>query len=273
MKEKKIEITDYFLSKEKFFVKKTSVAGVLETVPKPKTIKNYYASSKYLSHNKEKTLFAQFYFFFKRISLKSKIRIITSFKKNVISLLDYGAGDGFFVYSLRQKKIDAVGYDPFFKYNEKGMYNDSNFFKKNNLNTFDVITMWHSLEHTQSYSKVLENAKSMLSDEGVLIVACPNYKSFDSRYYEKYWAGYDVPRHLWHFSPSGMKAVFSSLGFELLKTKSMFWDPFYVSMISEKYKMSKFWFVKGFFVGLASCLVSIFNKNPSSVIYVAKKRQ
>ena len=114
MKEKKIEITDYFLSKEKFFVQKTSVAGVLETVPKPKTIKNYYASSKYLSHNKEKTLFAQVYFFFKRISLKSKIRTITSFKKNLISLLDYGAGDGFFVYSLRQKNIDALGYDPFF---------------------------------------------------------------------------------------------------------------------------------------------------------------
>ena len=177
------------------------------------------------------------------------------------------------MYSLRQKNIDALGYDPFFKYNEKGMYNDPNFFKKNNLNTFDVITMWHSLEHTQSYSKVLENTKSMLSDEGVLIVACPNYKSFDSRYYKSYWAGYDVPRHLWHFSPTGMKAVFSSLGFELLKTKGMFWDPFYVSMISEKYKTSRFWFVKGFFVGLASCLVSIFNKNPSSVIYVVKKRQ
>ena len=273
MKEKKIEITDYFLSKEKFFVQKTSFAGVLETVPKPKAIKNYYASSKYLSHNKEKTLFAQVYFFFKRINVKSKIRIIASFKKNFISLLDYGAGDGFFVYSLRQKNIDALGYDPFFKYNEKGMYNDPNFFKKNNLNKFDIITMWHSLEHTQSYSQALENAKSMLSDKGVLIVACPNYKSFDSEYYKRYWAGYDVPRHLWHFSPKGMRVVFSSLGFKLLKTKGMFWDPFYVSMVSEKYKSSKLWFIKGFFVGLASCLASIFNKNPSSVVYVAKKRQ
>ena len=146
---------------------------------------------------------------------------------------------GFLCILLDKKTSMLLGYDPFFKYNEKGMYNDPSFFKKNNLNTFDVITMWHSLEHTQSYSKVLENAKSMLSDEGVLIVACPNYKSFDCRYYKKYWAGYDVPRHLWHFSPSGMKAVFSSLGFELLKTKGMFWDPFYVSMMSEKYKTSK----------------------------------
>lgn len=273
MKKNKTEITDYFLSKEKFFVQKTSTPGVLETSPKPKSIKKYYASSKYLSHNKEKTLFAWVYFFFKKISIASKVRTIKSFKKNFISLLDYGAGDGFFVHSLRQKKIDAVGYDPFFKYNEKGMYNDPNFFKKNNLNKFDIITMWHSLEHTQSYSQALENAKSMLSDKGVLIVACPNYKSFDSEYYKRYWAGYDVPRHLWHFSPKGMRVVFSSLGFELLKTKGMFWDPFYVSMVSEKYKSSKLWFIKGFFVGLASCLASIFNKNPSSVVYVAKKRQ
>jgi len=130
MKEKKIEITDYFLSKEKFFVKKTSVAGVLETVPKPKTIKNYYASSKYLSHNKEKTLFAQFYFFFKRISLKSKIRIITSFKKNVISLLDYGAGDGFFVYSLRQKKSMPLGMTLFLNTTKKGCITIQTFLKK-----------------------------------------------------------------------------------------------------------------------------------------------
>ena len=93
-----------------------------------------------------------------------------------------------FLHSLRQKKIDVVGYDPFFKYNEKVMYNDPNFFK-NNLNKFDIITMWHSLEHTQSYSQALENAKSMLSDKGVLIVACPNYKSFDSEYYKRYWLG------------------------------------------------------------------------------------
>ena len=165
MKKNKTEITDYFLSKEKFFVQKTSTPGVLETSPKPKSIKKYYASSKYLSHNKEKTLFAWVYFFFKKISIASKVRTIKSFKKNFISLLDYGAGDGFFVHSLRQKKIDAVGYDPFFKYNEKGMYNDPNFFKKNNLNKFDIITMWHSLEHTQSYSQALENAKSMLSDK------------------------------------------------------------------------------------------------------------
>ena len=104
MKKNKTEITDYFLSKEKFFVQKTSTPGVLETSPKPKFIKKYYASSKYLSHNKEKTLFAWVYFFFKKISIASKVSTIKSFKKSFISLLDYGAGDGFFVHSLRQKK-------------------------------------------------------------------------------------------------------------------------------------------------------------------------
>ena len=273
MKKNKIESIDHFLSKEKFFIQESKISGVLKTFPKPKSLKKYYNSPEYLSHKNGKSTFSKIYLLFKKLNFSYKLGLIKSFKKDFDSLFDYGSGNGFFVSKLRQSSVYAVGYDPFLKLKEEGLYSDLGFLKAQNPKKFDVVTMWHSLEHTDSYLRALKEAKAMLSNKGVLIIACPNYKSLDSKHYGPYWAGFDVPRHLWHFSPDGMKTVLSSCGIDLIKTKPMLFDPFYVSMISEKYKKSKIWFIKGLFVGLASSLASLINKNPSSVIYVAKKQK
>ena len=60
-------------------------------------------------------------------------------------------------------------------------------------------------------------------------------------------------------------------GFQYVKTKPMFLDAFYISMMSEKYKNNNLFFVKGFVVGMMSNLFALFNSNYSSSLFVFKK--
>ena len=130
--------------------------------------------------------------------------------------------------------------------------------------------MWHALEHIPNLKDTIKNLKRILSNEGYLIIAVPNYKSFDAQYYKKYWAAYDVPRHLYHFSKVSIKNIFEEYGFELLRIKPMYFDSFYVSMLSEKYKRGKINYIKAFFIGLCSNIYGLFKKEYSSHIYVLK---
>ena len=132
--------------------------------------------------------------------------------------------------------------------------------------------MWHSLEHVFSYKDTLSLISEILISKGNLIIACPNYESFDANYYKKFWAGFDVPRHYWHFSPNGLIEIMSQNGFDHIKKKPMYFDAIYVSMLSEQYKQSKLWFIKGLAVGVWSNLVSLFKNNASSYVYLFKKR-
>lgn len=113
---------------------------------------------------------------------------------------------------------------------------------------------------------------SILDVDGTLIIAVPNYRSYDAEHYKEYWAAYDVPRHLWHFSRTSMDKVFDTYGFEVVKTKPMFFDAFYVSLLSEKYKTKKSNFVSAFFIGLFSNLKGLRTKEHSSIIYILKKK-
>ena len=133
--------------------------------------------------------------------------------------------------------------------------------------------MWHSLEHVNSYNKTLALLQRLLKPGGILIIACPNHLSYDSIHYGKYWAGYDVPRHLWHFSKKGLITVLDSLNFSLINTKPVFFDAYYVSMLSEKYKKSKLWFFKGFFFGLLSNIHSLVSKNSSSNVFIFRNKK
>ena len=136
--------------------------------------------------------------------------------------------------------------------------------------SFDVITLWHVLEHLPDLEHHMQQFKNLLKPNGILIVAVPNYKSDDASYYGKYWAAYDVPRHLWHFDKKSINALSKAFNLKLTQTKPMWFDAFYVSLLSEKYKTGQSNFLKSFWIGLRSNLKSLRNKEFSSLIYIIK---
>ncbi len=132
--------------------------------------------------------------------------------------------------------------------------------------------MWHVLEHVHELHKRLEQVANLLQKEGVLIIAVPNPESWDASHYQDYWAAYDVPRHLYHFTPAVLKNLICSFGFTHLESQPMPFDSFYVSMLSEKYKHSKLQLIKAFLKGLKSNLITGCKAEKySSVIYIFRK--
>ena len=138
---------------------------------------------------------------------------------------------------------------------------------------FDVITMWHVLEHVEKQTYEWETLHKQLKDDGVLIIAVPNCSSTDAKHYGAFWAAYDVPRHLWHFTPDTMQKMAEKQGFRLLKKKPMPFDGFYVSMLSEKYKGNSIYFLKGAWIGLMAWFSTWMNaERSSSMIYIFRKK-
>jgi len=133
-----------------------------------------------------------------------------------------------------------------------------------------MITLWHVLEHIPDIENQLSELKRLCKPNGYIVVAIPNYKSYDAKHYKEFWAGFDVPRHLWHFSKTAIEKLFFEKQMILQKTYPMYFDSFYVSLLSEKYKNGKMNFLKSFFIGFISNLNGMFKKEFSSHIYVFK---
>jgi hypothetical protein len=112
-----------------------------------------------------------------------------------------------------------------------------------------------------------------LVKDGFVLIAVPNFMSYDANHYKEMWAAYDVPRHRYHFSPAGLKSVMDNAGFDFIKKHPLLLDSYYISMLSEKYKKSKLFFLKGLVVGFVSNFTAIFTSNYSSSAFVFKKRE
>jgi len=135
---------------------------------------------------------------------------------------------------------------------------------------FDIITLWHVLEHVSDLDAQIKELKRLLKPKGYLIIAVPNYKSYDADHYKTFWAAYDVPRHLWHFSKNAIQSIFGKFNFILEKTLPMKFDSFYVSLLSEKYKTGKMNYLKAFRIGLRSNIKAKRTGEYSSLIYVLR---
>ena len=162
------------------------------------------------------------------------------FLKHNSNVLDYGCGSGSFVRYLRAKSINAYGYDPNIKLNNLGEFNyitDKDTWKNKK---YDIIFLWHVLEHIHNPFLLIENLKENLNKNGEIFIAIPNYKSHDSKYYGKYWAGYDLPRHLWHFTRESIYQIAKKTNFKIKKEKLLYLDSIYVSFLSEKNKANPF---------------------------------
>lgn len=274
-----LTVKDHSVSGEKFELLYNEDFGMLETFPQPlpERILDYYNSEDYISHTDSKrNLFEKAYHVVKSISLKRKHRIISSFSKNGNNLLDFGCGTGDFLKVAQKAGWNVKGIEPNEKARElanlkieNSVYSTDQLLKFQKC-TFDVITLWHVLEHLHNLDDHIKKFKSLLTAEGVLIIAVPNYKSYDASYYKEFWAAYDVPRHLWHFSKNSISKLFAKHQMKVDKTLPMVFDAFYVSLLSEKYKSGFMNPIKAFWIGILSNLKAKRSGEYSSLIYIIK---
>jgi 2-polyprenyl-3-methyl-5-hydroxy-6-metoxy-1,4-benzoquinol methylase len=278
-----LKAKDYTVSNEVFVVWECGNCTLRFTqdVPNAETIGPYYQSSAYVSHSDTKEgLVNRLYHLVRGITLKSKRNLIekhTTFQEG--KLLDIGAGTGAFAYTMQQANWQVTGLEP---------DSTARQVAKNKLNLelepadniytlpsnqFDAITMWHVLEHVHDLHGYLERFAEILKPNGQIFIAVPNYTSGDAATYKEHWAAYDVPRHLYHFSPKSVEMLAASKGFKVKAFLPMWYDSFYVSMLSEQCKNGKGNLFMACWNGFTSNLKALFNvKKCSSVIYVLSKK-
>lgn len=273
-----ITVKDFSVSGESFSLLLNEEYQILKTYPQPTLDKlgSYYEFEDYISHTDGKrTLFEKMYHFIKRKAIRDKVKLINSYQPVKGRILDIGAGTGDFLLECKNQNWDILGIEPNDK--AKGIalgkgvkFGDT--IEKLESNFFDVITMWHVLEHVPDVEHQVAELKRLLKPSGTIIIAVPNFKSYDANHYKEFWAAYDVPRHLWHFSKTAIEKLFDKQNMNLEDIKPMWFDSFYVSLLSEKYKSGKMNFISGFFIGLISNVSGFFKNEFSSHIYVLKNK-
>ncbi len=271
-----LTVTDYSVSNEVFDLYHDEELDLLITHPQPglDVLGKYYESADYISHTDSKrSLFEKAYHFVKAIALKNKLNLINSLQPNKGKILDIGAGTGEFLSVAQQNGWQITGLEPSDKAKQIAINKGVSFVASVSQledRSFDVITMWHVLEHVPDLEHQIKELKRLLKPTGSLIIAVPNFKSFDAQHYGKFWAAYDVPIHFWHFSKTAIQKLFQKEQMELVKILPMKFDSFYVSLLSEKYKTGRMNFVKAFFIGLWSNIKGLSDLEYSSHIYILK---
>ena len=277
-----LKVKDHSVSKEAFELLYYADLDMLETFPQPSPEKlpDYYKSDDYISHTDGKrNLFEKVYHFIKSIAIKRKLKLINSVSNNGKQLLDFGCGTGDFLEISQKNGWNVSGFEP----NEKARSiannktNDSvfeaNHFFNLKENSFDVITLWHVLEHLPDLDSHIIQFKKLLQADGTLIIAVPNFNSYDANHYIEFWAAYDVPRHLWHFSKKAISELMLKHDLEVEEIHPMMFDAYYVSLLSEKYKSGIMNAFKAFWTGWQSNRKAKRSSEYSSLIYVIKNRK
>lgn len=277
------EIKDHSVSGEIFPVWLCDNCGLKFTqdVPEQDQIGRYYQSEAYVSHtDTNEGIINKLYHSIRKITISQKRKMVmTETGKKSGRILDIGCGTGAFLYEMQGAGWDVVGLEPDdtaasiartkHKLNPR---NPQELFSLD-ASSFDSITMWHVLEHVHTLDEYVAQLNKLMSDKAVLFVAVPNYTSQDAAHYGTAWAAYDVPRHLYHFSPNSMKALMERHGLKIDKIKPMWFDAIYVSMLSEKYYVGKNRLFHAIFNGMMSNVKALFStKRCSSLIYVIRKK-
>lgn len=270
---------DFTSTHETFHVKQCDACGLAITSPRPSEENSgqYYQSDKYISHtSSSKGIFDSIYLIIRRFSLRWKYRLIKPYLHQG-PLLDYGAGTGHFLQEVKRNGHSVYGVEPSEDARKKigtgipvvsGLHDLPN-------QTFDVITLWHVLEHVYRLRETIQELKARLADRGTIFIAVPNRESYDAQHYQSLWAAYDVPRHLWHFTKDQMAALLQKEGLIIKQVIPMKLDAYYVSLLSERYKSGGKLTIPGIiravWIGLKSNLKGKNKTNQSSLIFVVQK--
>lgn len=279
-----LKAKDFLVSGETFSIVSCRQCHLFFTqnVPDENSIGAYYQSENYISHSDtNKGIINRLYHLIRTFTLRGKRNLINKTAKlQGGNLLDIGSGTGSFLQVMQQSGWKVTGLEP----NESARKIAAD---THEIETYgpehatqlpdhsvDVVTMWHVLEHVHRLDEQIRQIERLLADDGYLFVAVPNHTSWDAAHYGNYWAAWDVPRHLYHFSPESMRQLMETRGMEIVATRPMWFDSFYVSMLSEKYKTGKSGLIRSFITGLRSNMKSGKNhERCSSLIYIIKKKK
>lgn len=273
-------LKDEFLTKEDFHICECLNCGLLYTMPRPDKDKigAYYKSEAYYSHQENKKGFIpKVYERVKSINLKHKYRLATNGMQPG-KLLDIGCGVGDFLHTAEMHGWECIGVEPsedaktIAQKRMKGKIIVSEELEGFPDGAFDVITMWHVLEHVDDLKWQIAHLQRLVKPSGRVIIAVPNYKSFDGQYYKEQWAAYDVPRHLNHFNRITLSKIFKTSGLELVKMDKLKWDAYYISYLSEQYRHHSLPLVRGLYRGFISNCTARRSGEWSSLVYVFERK-
>jgi 2-polyprenyl-3-methyl-5-hydroxy-6-metoxy-1,4-benzoquinol methylase len=277
-----LSVKDHTVSGEIFVIAECNRCSLRFTqdVPDAVSVSSYYKSEDYISHtNTSKGLINRLYQMIRKKTLVKKRKWIERGTRIINgSLLDVGSGTGAFVNEMKQKGWVVTGIEPDAGARNvaKQLYNldllDGKEFYNLSAGSFDAITLWHVLEHVHDLTNYVQKLKVLLKENGKLFIAVPNYTSLDAKVYKEYWAAYDVPRHLYHFTHRSMQALMEKNCLKIIQYKPMWYDSFYISLLSSKYKNGKTKWLSAFWNGLRSDMNAMNDmKKCSSVIYIISK--
>jgi 2-polyprenyl-3-methyl-5-hydroxy-6-metoxy-1,4-benzoquinol methylase len=273
-----LTVKDHSISKQNFNIVSCKSCGFRFTNPIPdeNEIGAYYQSEDYVSHSDStKGIVNKLYHFVRNRSLKSKLKIINGHAKKG-TVLDIGCGTGYFLKICKEDGWHIDGMEPdqgarMLAQQNTGMSIKGNLFDINPPTKYNIITMWHVLEHVHKLNDSIQHIYNLLEDNGTLVVAVPNINSYDSSIYKEYWAALDVPRHLYHFTQKDVDKLLTKSGFTKEKIYPMVYDSFYVSMLSTRYKYGATNYLKSFLTGILSNIKATKTGEYSSLIYIYKK--
>ena len=269
----KLICKDHLVSSEEFRIEEYE-KGILKTQPTPENLPKYYESEDYISHRDSKSnLQDKVYQMVKSFMLSEKAKWIQSYIEKG-SILDYGAGTGEFLQQMKNNAWQVEGVEPNSNARNLGVNKGlqiQSILSAVSKKSYDVISLWHVLEHIPDFENKIVEFKELLDQDGLLVIAVPNYKSYDANYYNENWAAWDVPRHLWHFSREGIKTKMNQYGFSLVEEKPLKFDSYYVSLLSEKNKSTSTNFLNAFYRGLRSNLKAKASGEYSSIAYFFRK--
>jgi 2-polyprenyl-3-methyl-5-hydroxy-6-metoxy-1,4-benzoquinol methylase len=269
---------DTTVSHETFSIKVCQKCGLGITSPRPQVdqLKKYYQSEKYISHSgQSNNVLGKIYLLARKFTL--------SWKKNVVSrysvkgnILDVGCGTGEFLSVMKQSGWKICGIEPseIGRIKAEALTGITIHESLDNLTQshFEAISLWHVLEHIPDIQRTIKNLQQLLTQSGKLFIAVPNYLSYDASHYKEHWAGFDVPRHLWHFSKQSMIMLLEENGLKVISIVPMKLDAYYVSILSERNKKDSALksFINGIHFGAKSNRSDKRKTNHSSLLYIAQ---
>jgi len=267
-----LSVKDYLVSGETFDLYHDKDWDMLMTHPQPENLAKYYASDQYQPHKKKANSYLdRIYHLIRNYSFGYKKRIIKTYHPRGKRLLDYGTGTGEFLKYMSKETYKVSGVEPNKKARQtanKQLHNNVSVSIDEVNEKFDIITLWHVLEHVPHPDELIEKLKKRLLPGGIIVIAVPNFKAYDSQYYQNFWASYDVPRHLWHFSSKAIQNLFKQHKMDVIGQKPLYFDSFYISLWSEQYKTGKKRLIPALYRGLLSNVKAVKTGEYSSLIYI-----